>query len=164
MTHAGIFSVSAPRISLPVCVVNTLYWQVDEVIAAAKRAKKAGSTRFCMGAAWRELGNKKKAFNNILDMVIAVLVELLSSCVIKWPVSCLGGFTFNLACDPNVRGYTRKKWSLAASRWFQLGESVGTFAFLATASKLYRAMFYQEKYTATLAACNYRKPSVSPVL
>ena len=22
-----------------------------------------------MGAAWRELGNKKKAFNNILDMV-----------------------------------------------------------------------------------------------
>lgn len=43
--------------------------QVDEVIAAAKRAKEAGSTRFCMGAAWRELGNKKKAFNNILDMV-----------------------------------------------------------------------------------------------
>lgn len=36
---------------------------------AAKRAKEAGSTRFCMGAAWRELGNKKKAFNNILDMV-----------------------------------------------------------------------------------------------
>lgn len=43
--------------------------QIDEVIAAAKRAKEAGSTRFCMGAAWRELGNKKKAFNNILDMV-----------------------------------------------------------------------------------------------
>lgn len=38
-------------------------------MAAAKRAKEAGSTRFCMGAAWRELGNKKKAFNNILDMV-----------------------------------------------------------------------------------------------
>lgn len=44
--------------------------QIDEVIAAAKRAKEAGSTRFCMGAAWRELGSKKKAFNNILDMVI----------------------------------------------------------------------------------------------
>lgn len=43
--------------------------QVAEVIEAAKRAKEAGSTRFCMGAAWRELGNKKKAFNNILDMV-----------------------------------------------------------------------------------------------
>lgn len=43
--------------------------QIDEVMAAAKRAKEAGSTRFCMGAAWRELGNKKKAFNNILDMV-----------------------------------------------------------------------------------------------
>jgi len=43
--------------------------QIDEVMEAAKRAKEAGSTRFCMGAAWRELGNKKKAFNNILDMV-----------------------------------------------------------------------------------------------
>lgn len=43
--------------------------QIDEVIAAAQRAREAGSTRFCMGAAWRELGNKKKAFNNILDMV-----------------------------------------------------------------------------------------------
>ena len=29
--------------------------------AAAQRAKDAGSTRFCMGAAWRELGNKKGA-------------------------------------------------------------------------------------------------------
>lgn len=46
--------------------------QVAEVIEAAKRAKEAGSTRFCMGAAWRELGNKKKAFNNILDMVGAM--------------------------------------------------------------------------------------------
>src|ERR1700681_3779079 len=27
---------------------------VDEVIAAARRAKQHGSTRFCMGAAWRE--------------------------------------------------------------------------------------------------------------
>eukprot|EP00579_Thalassiosira_antarctica_P008817 CAMPEP_0201901918 /NCGR_PEP_ID=MMETSP0902-20130614/54684_1 /ASSEMBLY_ACC=CAM_ASM_000551 /TAXON_ID=420261 /ORGANISM="Thalassiosira antarctica, Strain CCMP982" /LENGTH=491 /DNA_ID=CAMNT_0048435903 /DNA_START=19 /DNA_END=1495 /DNA_ORIENTATION=- len=43
-----------------------------EVLEAAKRAKEAGSTRFCMGAAWRELGNKKNAFNNILDMVKGV--------------------------------------------------------------------------------------------
>eukprot|EP00904_Undaria_pinnatifida_P012186 jgi/Undpi1/8098/HiC_scaffold_24.g10570.m1 len=50
-------------------VKPTPQMKVDEVIAAAKRAKEAGSTRFCMGAAWRELGNKKKAFNNILDMV-----------------------------------------------------------------------------------------------
>lgn len=56
-----------PRFSRVAMPVDTQ--QVDEVIAAAKRAKEAGSTRFCMGAAWRELGNKKKAFNNILDMV-----------------------------------------------------------------------------------------------
>jgi biotin synthase len=46
--------------------------KVQEVLEAAKRAKDAGSTRFCMGAAWRELGNKKNAFNHILDMVRGV--------------------------------------------------------------------------------------------
>jgi biotin synthase len=46
--------------------------KVQEVLEAAQRAKEAGSTRFCMGAAWRELGNKKNAFNHILDMVRGV--------------------------------------------------------------------------------------------
>jgi biotin synthase len=43
--------------------------KVSEVVAAARRAKEAGSTRFCMGAAWRELGGKKNAFRHILEMV-----------------------------------------------------------------------------------------------
>lgn len=46
--------------------------KVQEVLEAATRAKQAGSTRFCMGAAWRELGNKKNAFNHILEMVRGV--------------------------------------------------------------------------------------------
>jgi len=46
--------------------------KVQEVLEAAARAKEAGSTRFCMGAAWRELGNKKNAFRHILDMVRGV--------------------------------------------------------------------------------------------
>jgi len=46
--------------------------KVQKVLEAAKRAKDAGSTRFCMGAAWRELGNKKNAFNHILEMVKGV--------------------------------------------------------------------------------------------
>jgi len=46
--------------------------KVQEVLEAARRAKEAGSTRFCMGAAWRELGNKKNSFNHILDMVRGV--------------------------------------------------------------------------------------------
>ena len=46
--------------------------KVQEVLVAAKAAKAAGSTRFCMGAAWRELGNKKNAFGHILEMVRGV--------------------------------------------------------------------------------------------
>ena len=41
----------------------------DAVVEAAKRAKAAGSTRFCMGTAWREMGQKKGAFRKILSMV-----------------------------------------------------------------------------------------------
>lgn len=46
--------------------------KVKEVLDAARIAKEAGSTRFCMGAAWRELGNKKNAFGHILEMVHGV--------------------------------------------------------------------------------------------
>jgi len=53
-------------------VKPTPMMSVDEVVEAAKRAKAAGSTRFCMGTAWRELGSKKGAFGKILDMVSQV--------------------------------------------------------------------------------------------
>eukprot|EP00611_Tribonema_gayanum_P012041 TRINITY_DN2253_c0_g1_i11.p2 TRINITY_DN2253_c0_g1~~TRINITY_DN2253_c0_g1_i11.p2 ORF type:complete len:356 (-),score=136.45 TRINITY_DN2253_c0_g1_i11:455-1522(-) len=53
-------------------VKPTPQMKVQEVLEAAARAKAAGSTRFCMGAAWREMGNKKNAFNHILDMVKGV--------------------------------------------------------------------------------------------
>lgn len=46
--------------------------KVQQVLEAARQAKQAGSTRFCMGAAWRELGNKKNAFGHILEMVRGV--------------------------------------------------------------------------------------------
>lgn len=54
--------------------------KVKQVLEAAKRAKEAGSTRFCMGAAWRELGNKKNAFNHILEMVRGVNEMELEVC------------------------------------------------------------------------------------
>ncbi|CAL1365994.1 unnamed protein product [Linum trigynum] len=41
----------------------------DAVVEAAKRAKEAGSTRFCMGAAWRDTVGRKTNFNQILDYV-----------------------------------------------------------------------------------------------
>jgi len=50
-------------------VKPTPMMSVDAVVEAAARAKDAGSTRFCMGTAWRELGNKKGSFGKILSMV-----------------------------------------------------------------------------------------------
>src|SRR5580700_5528667 len=43
----------------------------EEVIDKALEAKNAGSTRFCMGAAWREVRDNSD-FDRILDMVSAV--------------------------------------------------------------------------------------------
>lgn len=40
----------------------------EEVVSAAKKAKEAGSSRFCMGAAWREVRDNKD-FDRVLDMV-----------------------------------------------------------------------------------------------
>lgn len=42
--------------------------KTDEVIAYAQKAKTAGSTRFCMGAAWREVRDNRD-FDRVLDMV-----------------------------------------------------------------------------------------------
>ncbi|KAK1232603.1 biotin synthase [Marasmius sp. AFHP31] len=42
---------------------------IDPVIEAARKAKENGSTRFCMGAAWRDLSGRKRGFERILDMV-----------------------------------------------------------------------------------------------
>lgn len=43
----------------------------DEVLAFAQKAREAGSTRFCMGAAWREVRNNKD-FDRVLEMVKGV--------------------------------------------------------------------------------------------
>lgn len=43
--------------------------EVDPVLEAARKAKENGSTRFCMGAAWRDLSGRKRGFERILTMV-----------------------------------------------------------------------------------------------
>ena len=53
---------------------------VESVIASARRAKAAGSTRFCMGAAWREVKDGP-AFDRVLEMVRGVKAEGLEACV-----------------------------------------------------------------------------------
>ena len=44
---------------------------VDKVRGAAEKARQEGATRFCMGAAWREVRDGKD-FENVLEMVRAV--------------------------------------------------------------------------------------------
>eukprot|EP00842_Homolaphlyctis_polyrhiza_P006677 jgi/Hompol1/700/HPOL_005387-RA len=41
----------------------------DAVLKAAREAKEAGSSRFCMGAAWRDVQGRKTNFNQILNYV-----------------------------------------------------------------------------------------------
>jgi biotin synthase len=45
--------------------------ELDDVRAAARRARAEGATRFCMGAAWREVRNDS-AFERVLAMIRAV--------------------------------------------------------------------------------------------
>ena len=51
---------------------------VEEVVAAAQRAKAAGATRFCMGAAWRN--PKGRNFERVLEMVSRVHDEGMETC------------------------------------------------------------------------------------
>jgi biotin synthase len=53
---------------------------VEHVIASAKKAKELGSTRFCMGAAWREV-KEGPAFDRVVDMVKGVKDLGLEACV-----------------------------------------------------------------------------------
>ena len=45
---------------------------IEPVLEAAREAKANGSTRFCMGAAWRDLAGRKSGFEKILKMVTEV--------------------------------------------------------------------------------------------
>jgi len=51
----------------------------EEVITAAQKAKEAGSTRFCMGAAWREVKDNGD-FDRVLEMVQGVSALGLEVC------------------------------------------------------------------------------------
>lgn len=51
---------------------------IEQVIDAARRARAAGASRFCMGAAWRN--PKGKNFQRVLEMVERVRAEGLETC------------------------------------------------------------------------------------
>ena len=59
-------------------VANEPLLAVGEVVQAARAAKDAGATRFCMGAAWR--GPRERDLAPVLDMVTAVKALGLETC------------------------------------------------------------------------------------
>ena len=52
---------------------------IDEVVKAAKKAKEAGASRFCMGAAWRNLNDRD--LDKVCDMVKEVKATGMETCV-----------------------------------------------------------------------------------
>ncbi len=60
-------------------VAATPLLQVDAVLDAARQARDDGATRFCMGAAWREVRDGD-AFERVLDMVRGVKTLGLEAC------------------------------------------------------------------------------------
>ncbi|TQS33661.1 hypothetical protein Golomagni_05984, partial [Golovinomyces magnicellulatus] len=54
---------------------------VESVLAAAKQARDNGSTRFCMGAAWRDMRGRKNSLKNITEMVKGVKAMGMEVCV-----------------------------------------------------------------------------------
>ena len=59
-------------------VESTALLGVDEVLAAARAARDAGATRFCMGAAWR--GPRDRDLAPVVEMVRAVSALGLETC------------------------------------------------------------------------------------
>jgi len=53
--------------------------QVEQVLEAASTARQAGATRFCMGAAWREVKNNRE-FDDVLEMVKGVKALGMEAC------------------------------------------------------------------------------------
>ncbi|KAI5810563.1 putative biotin synthase [Pyronema omphalodes] len=54
---------------------------VDTVLSAARVAKDNGSTRFCLGAAWRDMRGRKSGLKNIKAMVEGVRAMDMEVCV-----------------------------------------------------------------------------------
>src|SRR5436853_668317 len=52
---------------------------LDDVLAAARKAREAGATRFCMGAAWREVKDGPH-FDRVLEMVRGVKQLGMEAC------------------------------------------------------------------------------------
>ena len=90
-------------------VKSERFLQTDEVLAAATVARAAGATRFCMGAAWREV-KEGPAFDRVLDMVRGVKELGMEACC------TLGMLTPEQAVRLGEAGLTAYNHNLDTSR------------------------------------------------
>lgn len=82
----------------------------DAVLQAAQKAKEAGSTRFCMGAAWRDTVGRKTNFNQILEYVKEIRDMGMEVCC------TLGMLEKQQAIDLKKAGLTAYNHNLDTSR------------------------------------------------
>jgi biotin synthase len=83
--------------------------ETSEVLAAAAQAREAGATRFCMGAAWREVKDGPQ-FDRVLEMVRGVKAMGMEAC------TTLGMLTANQAVRLKEAGCTAYNHNLDTSR------------------------------------------------
>ncbi|OOF91227.1 hypothetical protein ASPCADRAFT_211509 [Aspergillus carbonarius ITEM 5010] len=85
---------------------------VDEVLSAARTAKANGSTRFCMGAAWRDMRGRKTSLKNVKSMVSGIRGMGMEVCV------TLGMIDESQAKELKDAGLTAYNHNLDTSREF----------------------------------------------
>lgn len=83
---------------------------LEDILKAAKAAKESGSTRFCMGAAWRSPPTKGESFEKILEAVRSVSEMGLEVC------TTLGMLTFEQAKALREAGVHAYNHNLDTSR------------------------------------------------
>lgn len=85
---------------------------VESVLAAAREARANGSTRFCMGAAWRDMRGRKNSLRNIADMIRGVRALGMEACV------TLGMIDGEQAKELKAAGLTAYNHNVDTSREF----------------------------------------------
>ena len=85
---------------------------VEEVMEHAHRAKASGSTRFCMGAAWKGVREGTKNFEQVKDIIREVSTLGMEVCV------TLGNLTEKAAEELKEAGVTAYNHNLDTSREF----------------------------------------------
>lgn len=85
---------------------------VESVLDAARKAKENGSTRFCMGAAWRDMKGRKNSLKNVTEMVKGVRAMGMEVCV------TLGMIDGEQARELKEAGLTAYNHNLDTSREF----------------------------------------------